>query len=105
VGAALVTILSEFSLLFPFYLCVRRHVGPVPWISVFAGPLVATLLMGVTIFGLTRLDVNIWPATVSGALLYLAALYLTGALRAEDMALVGRALPLGPLRRLLPVSG
>ncbi len=31
VGAAVITILSEFSLLFPFYWSVKRHVGTVPW--------------------------------------------------------------------------
>ncbi|MCB0099645.1 MAG: flippase, partial [Caldilineaceae bacterium] len=32
-GAAVVTILSELSLLFPFYVSVKRHVGSVPWLS------------------------------------------------------------------------
>jgi O-antigen/teichoic acid export membrane protein len=105
VGAALTTILSELCLLFPFYFSVRRHVGHVPWVSIFAGPLLATLAMGAAIYGLIGIGVNIWPATVVGGFVYLIALYLSGALRAEDMALVGSALPLGPLRRLLPASG
>jgi O-antigen/teichoic acid export membrane protein len=32
----LVTILSEFSLLFPFYYSVRRNVGTVPWLRICA---------------------------------------------------------------------
>jgi O-antigen/teichoic acid export membrane protein len=99
VGAAVATILSEFSLLFPFYASVRRHVGTVPWLALFVPPLLAVALMGGAIYALTRLDVNLWLAVLSGGLVYLAGLVITGALRGDDMALVGRSLPLGPLRR------
>ncbi len=105
VGAAITTILSELCLLLPFYYCVRRHVGRVPWTSILAGPLLAVVVMGAAIYGLAEVGVNLWVATFVGGLVYLTTLYLSGALRSEDMALVGRALPLGPLRRLLPVSG
>ncbi|HRI57749.1 MAG TPA: flippase, partial [Anaerolineae bacterium] len=33
-GAAVATILSEWSLFFPFYYAVRRHVAPLPWADV-----------------------------------------------------------------------
>jgi hypothetical protein len=61
--------------------------------------------MGATIYGLTVLGVNLWLGVPAGCLAYLLMLLLTGALRGEEMAIVGRALPLGSLRRLLPVSG
>ncbi len=47
-GAAVVTILSEWSLLFPFYYAVRRHVAPLPWVDLLWRQAVAALGMGVT---------------------------------------------------------
>ena len=102
VGASLVTILSEFSLLFPFYYSVKRNVGVVPWFSIYMPPLVATLVMASAIYALTRLGVNVWLAVGVGCVVYVIMLLITGALRGEDMAMVGRALPIGPLRRWLP---
>ncbi|MGD2040095.1 MAG: oligosaccharide flippase family protein, partial [Anaerolineae bacterium] len=32
-GAAVVTILSELALLIPFYYAIRKHLGPLPWLS------------------------------------------------------------------------
>ncbi len=101
VGAALATILSEFSLLFPFYYSVRRNVGRVPWLRVFGPPLLATALMGLATYGLVLAGINVWLAVAGGLVVYVAGLMLTGALRGEDMATVLRALPIGPLRRLV----
>ncbi len=104
-GAALTTVLSEFSLLIPFYISVRRNVGTVPWVQVFVPPLLAVAIMGAAIYGLNGVGVNLWLAVAVGCLIYGGALVATGALRGEEMAIVGRALPLGPLRRLLPAKG
>jgi len=104
VGAALTTILSEFSLLIPFYLSVRRHVGAVPWPAIFVAPLLAVAGMGGAIYGLTRLGVDVWLATAIGGIVYVVLLLIGGAFKGEDMMLIGRALPLGPLRRLLPTG-
>ncbi len=104
VGAAISTIFSEFSLLLPFYYSVRRHVGRVPWLQLFAAPLLAVLIMGAATYGLVNLGLNVWLSVAAGTLVYGAALLLTGALRGDDLALVGRALPLGPLRRLFPTQ-
>jgi O-antigen/teichoic acid export membrane protein len=99
VGAALATILSEFSLLFPFYYSVRRHVGVVPWVRIYGPPLLAVGLMGLAAYGLVAAGVNVWLAVGVGSAVYVGGLALTGALRGEDMAVVLRALPIGPLRR------
>ena len=96
VGAAVVTILSEFSLLFPFYYSVRRNVGVVPWLRILArargsdgaddrGDCAAAAL-GRWACGLR------WRA---GSLVYLLALAPLGAFRGEDMALVLRNCRLG----------
>jgi O-antigen/teichoic acid export membrane protein len=105
IGASVVTILSEFSLLFPFYYSVRRNVGVVPWFSLVIPPAVAVALMGGAIYGLRSTGLNLWLSVVAGLLVYGLTLLLSGALRGEDLAVVGRALPLGPLRRVLPVGG
>ena len=54
---------------------------------------------------LTALHVNLWLGTGIGCLIYVLMLFVTGALHGEDMALVWGALPLGALRRWLPVGG
>ena len=100
VGAALATILSEFSLLIPFYLIVRRTVGTVPWLTIYAPPLLSAAIMGIVTYGLIQFGVNEWAAVLVGLTAYLATLPLTGAFRGEDMAAILRSLPIGPLRRL-----
>ncbi|GIV71177.1 flippase [Caldilinea sp.] len=104
VGAAVATILSEFSLLIPFYWIVRRHVGVVPWLQVYAPPLLSTAAMGAVAYALIQAGVNAWPAVGIGLLVYMVSLPLTGAFRGEDMAVIVRSLPVGPLRRLLPTG-
>jgi O-antigen/teichoic acid export membrane protein len=92
VGAATVTILSEFTLLFPFYFSVRRNVGVVPWVSIFARPLLATVVMGGAAYALTRLGVDVWLATGVGVVIYAGVLWLLGALHGEEMMVLRRAL-------------
>ncbi|HXF64737.1 MAG TPA: polysaccharide biosynthesis C-terminal domain-containing protein, partial [Caldilineaceae bacterium] len=100
VGAAVVTILSELSLLIPFYASVRRHVGVVPWASIFARPLAALALMAVAEVWLVRgLGVNVWLAAALGVVVYGAALALVGAFHSEEMQVVGRVLPWHRWRR------
>ncbi|MCC6455334.1 MAG: oligosaccharide flippase family protein [Caldilineaceae bacterium] len=95
VGAAIVTILSEFSLLFPFYYSVRRHVGVVPWANIIVRPLLATAAMGGALYALTQVGVNLWAATAASVVVYAGVLWLLGALRGEEMAVLRRALSRG----------
>ncbi|MBP7961098.1 MAG: polysaccharide biosynthesis C-terminal domain-containing protein [Caldilineaceae bacterium] len=105
IGAAVVTILSELSLLVPFYWSVRKHVGTVPWAAIIWRPLVAVGVMGLSIFGLTKVGLNVWTSVIVGWLIYGVVLVAAGAFRGEDMAIVGRALPLGKLRGLRVARG
>ncbi len=100
-GAAFVTILSELSLLFPFYYSVRRNVGTIPWFRSFAPPAVAVAIMGGIVYGLTGMGVNVWIAVALGLVVYLAGLVLTGALHGPEMAAIAGKLPLGPLRKVV----
>ncbi|MBX2998053.1 MAG: flippase [Caldilineaceae bacterium] len=104
IGAAVVTILSEFSLLIPFYWSVKTHVGRIPWMGLVWRPVLAMVVMGAAMLTLISLGVDVWWALLPGWGIYLLALALVGGFKGEDMAVVGRALPVGPLRRWLPVS-
>ena len=53
-GAAVVTILSELALLIPFYYAVRKHLGPLPWLSLFWQPTVASAVMAAVMWLLQR---------------------------------------------------
>jgi O-antigen/teichoic acid export membrane protein len=92
VGAAIVTIFSELSLLIPFYISVRRNVGTVPWLSIFARPLLAAGSMGLVAYGLVQASVDLWVATALSVVVYAGVLWLLGALRGEEMAVLRRAL-------------
>ena len=97
-GAACITIFSEFSLLFPFYYSVKRNVGVVPWLSICLRPTLALVVTGIATYGLTAAGLNVWLAVGLGLLIYGGLLALTGALRGNDMELVWGALPLPFLR-------
>lgn len=98
IGAAVVTIFSEFSLLFPFYASVRRHVGSVPWWSIFWRPALAVGAMGVIAYGLMGLELNPWVAAAVSLVGYGVGLVVTGVFRQQDMAVVMQALPLSKNR-------
>ena len=93
-GAAVVTILSEFSLLFPFYYSVSRNVGRVPWLRICLPPAISVAVMGAAIYGLMQIGLSVWVAVVLGWIVYTAALAVTGALRSDDMDVVWSALPI-----------
>ena len=98
VAAAVITVLSEFSLLFPFYYAVRKHLAPLPWLDLLwrqvAGALMAAAFVLVGPFSLLLAIILAFAA-------YGLALVATGALKAQDMEAVWGALPLGRLRGLL----
>jgi O-antigen/teichoic acid export membrane protein len=95
VGAALVTILSEFSLLFPFYASVRAHVGSVPWPDVFGRPLLALAAMGLAVWGAEALGLAVWWGAALGGVVYLAALAALGVFHREELVVLRRALRRG----------
>jgi len=99
-GAAVVTVLSEFALLIPFYYAVRKHVGPLPWLGLFWRPLLASSIMAAVMWLLRGIP---WPLlTVVGAAVYLIALILVGGFRQPDMDLLYGLVPLSRLRARLP---
>jgi O-antigen/teichoic acid export membrane protein len=95
-GAAVVTVLSEFALLIPFYYSVRNHLGGLPWLSLFWRPTAASLIMVAVMWLLRGLP---WLLLIPvGGAAYLAALALIGGFRQPDMDLLSQLLPLSRLR-------
>jgi O-antigen/teichoic acid export membrane protein len=95
-GAAVVTILSELVLLVPFYYAVRKHLGPLPWLSLFWQPTLASAVMAGVMWLLRDLP---WLLLIPvGGAVYLIVLVLVGGFRQPDMDLLGRLLPVDRLK-------
>lgn len=103
-AAAVTTILSEWSLLLPFYYSVRKNLCPVPWIDVIWRPAAASAAMGLVLWATQS-----WSALIFlplGAIVYFGVLGLVGAYSQPDMNLVWSVLPLEKFkRRFLPGRG
>ncbi len=89
-GAAVATILSEWSLFFPFYYAVRRHVALLPWVDLVwrqaaaaAGMALAALL----------LRGQPWIAAGVSSLVYLAILLLLKTFSHPDIQRVLQVVP------------
>jgi O-antigen/teichoic acid export membrane protein len=99
-GAAVVTILSELALLVPFSYSVRKHLGPLPWISLAWQPAVASTVMAAAMWLLRGIP---WPLLIPlGGGVYVAVLFLIGGLRQPDMDLLASLIPLDRLRASMP---
>jgi O-antigen/teichoic acid export membrane protein len=98
-GAAVVTVLSEIVLLVPFYYSVRKHLGRLPWSSLFWKPAVASLVMAAVMWLLADLP---WLLLVPvGGAVYLVVLALIGGFRQPDMDLLRALIPSGRFRTRL----
>ncbi len=89
-GAAVVTILSEWSLLFPFYYAVRRHVASLPWGDLLWRQVAAAAGMGLTAFLLRQQP---WLAAGVSTVVYTALLIALGTFRQPDIQRVLQVLP------------
>jgi hypothetical protein len=71
---------------------VRKHLGPLPWVSLVWQPAVASAAMALTMALLRDL---FWPLLIPvGGAVYLTVLALVGGFRQPDMDLLFRLLPL-----------
>lgn len=91
-GAALVTVLSEFVLFFPFYFVLRQKVGTLPWFDLLWRQTAAGLAMAATFVLVGPYSPLLAIPLATGV--YILALIVAGAHRAEDMAAIWQALPL-----------
>jgi O-antigen/teichoic acid export membrane protein len=99
-AAAITTIVSEWSLLIPFYILIRKHLCTVPWFDVSWRPAVAALVMGAVLWFLG--DINFFLTVLVAGVVYVAVLASIGGLTQKDMRLLWRALPVGRLKEKLP---
>ncbi|MEZ4766943.1 MAG: polysaccharide biosynthesis C-terminal domain-containing protein [Caldilineales bacterium] len=89
-GAAVVTVLSEVSLLIPFYIAVRRHVARLPWVDLVWRQLAAAAGMGVTAALLRNTEL---VAALLSSLVYIGLLLALGTFRNPDIQRVLRIVP------------
>ena len=89
-GAAVVTVLSEFSLLIPFYIAVRRHVARLPWVDLVWRQVVAAAGMGATAMLLRHTEL---VAALLSSLVYVGLLLALRTFRDPDIQRVMRVLP------------
>jgi O-antigen/teichoic acid export membrane protein len=102
-GAAVITVLSEVALLIPFYYCLRKHLPPLPWVSLLWRPAVASLCMAATLW-LTSAFSPLVQVPLAAAV-YALLLVATGAFKDQDMAALRELMPASwrpMLSRLLP---
>jgi O-antigen/teichoic acid export membrane protein len=102
-AAAITTIASEWSLLIPFYLLVRQHLGPLPWFELAWRPTLAGAVMGATLW--LSDDINFLATLLVGGVAYVAALATVGGLTQQDMGVIWRAVPMGRLWKKLVRGG
>jgi O-antigen/teichoic acid export membrane protein len=91
-AAAVTTIFSEWALLIPFYLLVRKNLCTVPWFDIAWRPTVAAAVMGAVLWLIG--DVNFFVTVIVAGVVYLVALALVGGLTQQDMSVLWRAIPL-----------
>jgi O-antigen/teichoic acid export membrane protein len=98
-AAAVTTILSEWSLLIPFYLLVRKNLCTIPWVDITWRPFVAAAIMGTCLW--LPGDMGFLTTTTLGGVVYLVSLALLGGLTQPDMDVLWRAIPLKRLQNKL----
>ena len=98
-AAAIITVLSEIALLIPFYYCVRKNLGTIPWVQIAWRPAIAAAIMAATLW-LTR-STSAVVRLPAAFVVYFVVLILVGGFRGEDFQLLRRAMPEGRLKRLL----
>jgi O-antigen/teichoic acid export membrane protein len=95
-AAAITTIFSEWALLIPFYLSVRKNLCRVPWVSVAWRPALASAVMGAILWQLR--GANALAMVMVAFVVYCFVLALVGGFSQPDMSLVWQLIPVDRLR-------
>jgi len=82
-GASVMTVLSELALLAPFYYCVRKNLGPLPWKELFWRPTLASVVMALSFWAFQK--VNLGLAISASLVIYLSLLLALGAFSKEEL--------------------
>jgi O-antigen/teichoic acid export membrane protein len=103
-ASAVIHIFSELILLIAFYALMRRDLPPMSWAALLWRPMLAGVLMGVS--GWLLYGVNVYLATGTALVVYIAVLWLSGIAREPDIGIVSELVPgVEWVKRLLPRSG
>lgn len=97
-AAAITTILSEWSLLIPFYLMIRKNLCVVPWLDISWRPIAAAAMMGLSLWFVG--DINFLATLILGSAIYGIGLAAVGGFMQQDMAILWRAIPLKSLKKM-----
>jgi O-antigen/teichoic acid export membrane protein len=100
IAAAALLIPAELSLFIPFWWAVRRHVGPIAWTGLLARPVLATAANVAIVWGLEQLGLPLFVSLPAGFVAYALLLYLLGAFRSEEFAMLWSTVS----RRLHPAA-
>src|SRR5439155_3114044 len=87
-GAAAVTVVSEWVLFVPFWYVIRQSLPPIPLLGLAWRPAVAALLMGFVAYRVR--DFSPWLAVPLGGLVYVGALFALGAVTREELKSIRR---------------
>ncbi len=96
-ASAVLHVFSELALLIPFYVGLRRHLPPVPWVRLLWRPIVAGA--GMAAMPALLRAVPAWLTLPAGCVVYLALLLALGTFRGDDWRPIFDALP-GPLSKI-----
>ena len=88
VAAAALLIPAELALFFPFAWAVQRYIAPMPWPALLGRPLLATSVNLGIVWGLERLGMPLFVALIAGFVAYCAVLFMLGAFKGEEFAVV-----------------
>lgn len=90
VGAALVTVINEVSMVI-FYMYIMHKYGyTVGLKSIIIKPFIASLIMGIVIY---MLNIELFPSIIIGMIIYLIATILIGVLDEEDKGIIKQLIP------------
>jgi len=92
IGAAVVTILSEFCLLLLFSRRVRQHVGVVTWPDLVWRPALSAAAMGAFLYARSTFGASPWLSILPAWAVYTGIFALLGGFADEDLRAVAAAL-------------
>jgi O-antigen/teichoic acid export membrane protein len=104
IAAAIILIPAELSLFVPFAWAVHRYVAPMPWLSMTGRPLLAAAGNALVVWLCNRAGVPLFVGLTAGFAVYVALLWVLGAFRSDDFAMLRARLPKLGKRKVAPAA-
>lgn len=106
IASAYITVASEFVLLVPFYIGIRKHLAKIPWLELLWKPIASVVPLALLLVFLP--DRFKWLGIIIGLVLYLLLVTGLKVFSVEERSIVDRVLPISKLRdrllKLLPFT-